>query len=101
MKILNFYEFTALREGVIFSFYEPRICTELCRKGATLNDDMGRPSDFFYSSLVAQFRWDGHRDDCEAPIVDAIQGRWGMFDDTQMFAVYEQADIKAIKAQLP
>ena len=93
MKIASFDEFAALPEGAIFSFYEPRICEGLYRKGATISFD-GGPKDFFYGCLVAQC-WNG-----EPPTVDDIQSRWGAFDYEQQFAIYEPDDIACLVRML-
>lgn len=93
MKILNFEDFCALPEGAIFSYYEPSICTGLCRKGRTILHQ-GKPIDFFETYLWPQC-WNG-----DAPIVDDIESRWGEFQYDQLFAVLEENDIQVIRNML-
>ena len=87
MKIVNFKEFAALEAGTIFSYYRPAICEGLYRKDDTIESE-GKAIDFFETPIEACC-WNG-----EAPTVDGISGRWGMFDYDQQFAVYEEKDIE-------
>lgn len=94
MKIIGFEDFAASPVGTIFSYYEPAICNGLYRKGETLRDGGGDTIDFFESTIMAAC-WNG-----EHPVVDDIQCRWGMYDFSQQFAVYEPKDIEAMVAML-
>ena len=94
MKILNFKDFCALPAGTIFSYYEPAFCTGLYRKGDTISWD-GEPHDFWEASLVPQC-WNG-----EHPIVNGTESRWALYEEDQLFAVLEDADIQTIRDMLP
>jgi hypothetical protein len=93
MKILNFKDFCALPAGAIFSYYKPAVCTELNRKGDTISWE-GEPSDFFEAHLVPQCRNDAR------PTVDNVESRWGLYQQDQLFAVLEDADIQTIRDML-
>jgi len=89
MKITSFKEFAELPEGTVYSYFEPFITRGLMRKGETIYSEE-RPIDFFFASIQAECEM------MEPPAVDTIEGRWGLFDDEQLFAVYEPEDIAAM-----
>jgi hypothetical protein len=91
MLILNFDKFAALPAGAIFSFYEPAVCQGLYRKEDTLFRDTGEPRDFFLESLVPNC-WNG-----EHPSIGEGTFRWGAYDFDQLFAVFEEEDLKCLR----
>jgi hypothetical protein len=93
MKIVGFKEFCALPVGAIFSYYEPDICEGLYRKGETILLK-GEPIDYFQAYLVPEC-WNG-----EAPTVDEIESRWGLYEEDQQYAVFEPADIQVLLGML-
>jgi len=89
MKIVGFDEFCRLPVGTVFSYWKPCIVAGLYRRGEVISRD-GGPQDFFEASLIA-CSYNG-----DAPAVDLIESRWGMFDYDQQFLVYEAAEIEVI-----
>lgn len=89
MKVMGFEEFAVLPPGTIFSYFEPMVVDGLFRKGDTILHD-GKPGDYFEGFLTAQC-WNG-----EPPTVDDIESRWGAFDYSQQYAVYEPEDIATL-----
>jgi hypothetical protein len=85
-------------EGVVFTKYEPCIFGDLLIKGETCTND------FFYQSLVGEFGAPdsgAHHElldraerqgESIAPDFD-VQERDGLFDDDQLFAVWEGDDV--------
>jgi hypothetical protein len=102
MKILTFDEFAALPPGTLFSYYEPTICIGLYRKGETLlnssspGDNINLPFDYFETSLVP-ICWNGQ----EPPTLEGVETRWGEYEDGQLYAVFEPADIETLRSLLP
>src|SRR5262245_48431229 len=93
MKIVNFDELVKLPKGTIYSDYEPCVCDGLFRFESVIEYE-GGPKDFFYTSLIGQC------DNGEAPVVDDVMSRWGLFDYNAQFAVYEKADLTLIKSMI-
>jgi len=97
MKILNFYEFAALPEGAIYSNWEPHVARDLCIKGETLNSsEDGRACDFFYRSLLPEWDWQNEKVE-----IQELWSRWGEYDDTVLFAVYDAEDVAMVKGLMP
>lgn len=89
MRIVNFHEFCGLPDGTVFSYWDPCVVEGLYRRGSVISFDAG-PKDFYESSLIAA-SWN-----CEFPVCDLVESRWGMFNYDQLFLVYEQQDIAVI-----
>ena len=98
MFIVNRKTFLAMPEGTVFAKYEPCIFGELMVKGETWTND------FLYQS----FGWidtDGEpfvvlskmeKSQVISCPVDVSTRRDGLFDEDQLFAIYENEDIRAI-----
>ena len=98
MYIANRKTFLEMPEGTVFAKYQPCIFGELMVKGETWSND------FLYQSF-------GWIETDEEPFivlskmeksqvvrcpVDTSMRRDGLFDEDQLFAIYETEDIKAI-----
>lgn len=98
MKIVNLEKFRELPVGTIYSKYEPCVLIGLMSKGETWEVD------FLYDDLIANVECDSSEDmfdKCnkmekgESIGLDFdFTGRDGMFEDDQLFAIYEKVDIE-------
>lgn len=104
MKIVNRKEFLEMPRGTVYSKYEPTIFDELCVKMSDSEDGWG--NDWIYLSLT-----DGFIKGTEHDVGDLIglehfefdmEGtvRDGLFDNDQLFAVYDENDILKLIAKL-
>lgn len=105
MKIVDLSTFRAMPAGTLFSKYEPCYFEDLSIKGETMAFDfLVQPiadaiecngSDKFVAKL------DGaHITGASLAMDFDCQGRDGCFDDGQLFAVWERADVEALIARL-
>lgn len=106
MRIVKRPAFLSLPAGVVFSTYEPCVFGELMLKGDTIGND------FYCASLVGAVAWSTSGDIYER--CDAMEregssfpadfesfGRDGSFaPGTQLYAIYEPADIQRLIATL-
>jgi len=99
MRLVTRKEFLSLPNGILFRKYEPRIFGELCIKRESIKD-----IDFF----VQYLDWievDGTEEEHEVyeraekhssyeffPEWD-MEGRDGLFEEDQMFAIYSKEDV--------
>lgn len=88
MRIVNRREFLELPPGVIYSEYVPAVCTGLFVKGESYTND------YLESSLVPNC-WN-----MQEPSFDEDQTRNGMFDDNQLYVVFEAADLELFRQRL-
>lgn len=95
MKVMTLAEFLNQPPGVLFSFWEPCVSRGLHVKGETLDGFDGRLIDFFYQDLLPQSDGGGG-----PPAFEDVGERWGAFDETQLFAVYEADDIALLSRLL-
>lgn len=105
MKIVNRETFLAMPEGTLFSKYHPCVFEDLCIKGETWD------SDFQVQQVVDAIECTGsgdfsnrlHRSEIlgeSLPMDFNCMGRDGCFDDDQLFAVWERADVEALIVRL-
>lgn len=103
MKIVNRETFLKMPSGTLFMKYEPCVFFDLCEKRATIHD-----IDFWYISITnnidsantGEFVDSLTRAENDGVSINLSfdMSRDGIFDDKQLFAVYEKADIiKLIK----
>jgi len=105
MKIVDKETFLKLPSGVLFSFYQRIIFTDLCVKAETISET----SDFSFLSIVGNVESGSSEDffeKCERALEqgerlnlsfdmkDTI--REGMFNPEQKFAVYEKEDLAGL-----
>ena len=105
MKIIDLKKFRTLPEGVVFLKYKPQFFEELCVKGETWDYD------FLSAGLTANILCNGS-EDYERILSNAENnsnlslklgfdgGRDGFFEESQLFAVYEQSDIDQLIEEL-
>lgn len=105
MKIVNRETFLALPEGILFAKYEPNVFEDLCIKGETWGND------FLVQQITDAIAYQGSDDfgdrldesqstGCSLPMDFNRLGRDGCFDDDQLFAIWERADVEALIARL-
>jgi hypothetical protein len=108
MRIVNRTEFLALPAGTVFNKYSPHNFGPLSVKEDTLEND------FVYQDLNDPYpsgandcgEWDGAltalaEDSGKTTALDYnYPGRDGLFDEGQLFAVYDSDDVKALIIRL-
>lgn len=105
MKIINRKAFLGLPANTVFSKYEPCCFENLCIKGDTL------PYDFTLQSIEDAIDCCGSEDfankldDAEKNGISLkmdfdCMARDGMFDENQLFAVWEKSDVVALIERL-
>lgn len=104
MKILNRKEFLLLPENTLFAKYHPCVIGELAIKGETFGNDFyvqsiadsieANDTGEFIEKLAAAENGEDIRLDLNC------EGRDGMFDDDQLFMVYDKQDVEAIIKRL-
>ena len=92
--------------GTVFSYYEPCIFTQLMIKA----DDGGWGNDFLIDNLIGAVENESSGDFSEKcgrmergeslPVDFDFTGREGLFDDDQLFAIYEEEDKKKLIKRL-
>ena len=106
MRIVDRTTFLALPAGTVFAKYAPQYFDELAIKGETSGPD------FYVQQLVPWF--EGAEDDASySEAINAImngqpsppldyhcEARDGLFDDDQLFAVFDELDLSALIARL-
>lgn len=106
MKIVDRKTFLAMPAGTVFSKYQPCAFGELQIKGDTVAD-----VDFYTQDLVGAIEHNSSDDFADTLLAaqrDAtsvrmdfeFQGRDGMFDKEQLFAVWERVDVEELLARL-
>ena len=107
MKIVSLSIFLSLPPGTLFSKYSPCAFDELLIKG----DSCSGAPDFFYQSIASAVDCNGssdlmdvldkaERDGTSVSMDFDCQGRDGMFEQGQLFAVWESADVEAFMTRL-
>lgn len=107
MIIVNKKEFYNLPSGTLYSEFKPMCFTDLKIKQETLKDNKGNPIDFFYENLIGNIESVSSGDFYDK-LEEAIKNkvslpmnfsdlyRDGLFDDSQMFAIYETQDLEGL-----
>lgn len=109
MKIVNRDTFIGLPSGVIFSKYKPCVFGELMIKGESIIFDNG--NDFYYQDIAdaidchdsgefADKLFDSEANGTNLPMDFECQGRDGLFDKEQLFAVWSADDVADLMARL-
>ena len=107
MKIVSRKQLMEMPSGTVFSYYEPCIFRGLYIKDS--DPEAGYP-DFSVSDLIGAVEntsSDDYSDQCERmergesrPTDFEMSGREGLFDDKQLFGVYEDEDKAKLAARL-
>ena len=106
MKIVNLKTFRSMPEGTVFMKFEPCIFGSLCVKAGTMESDFVAASltdeiDANDSVEMADKLFAAMQDpNLSIPVYFEAYSRDGMFEDDQMFAVYEKADIEGLVKKL-
>jgi hypothetical protein len=103
MKILNRKQFLKTPRNTLWSYYEPCCFRELNIK---TSNDKDWENDFVYYGLIAEFNTKNSNEFVEicermelgesVPQSFEETTREGMFEDEQLFLVYEKEDIKGL-----
>jgi hypothetical protein len=105
VKIINRKQFLALPEGVLFSKYKPYSFEPPLVKGESM------PNDFGYQDIVYAVKCGGSDDMMNILEESELTGssfdmdfdcgsRDGLFEDAQLFVVWEKKDLDMLKALL-
>ena len=105
MRIINLKEFRAMPENTVFAKYKPCSFGDLRIKGETWEHD------FLCQEIVSAIECSGS-DEFASKLDNALehgasikmdfdcQGRDGLFDDDQLFAVWENEDVERLIERL-
>jgi hypothetical protein len=107
MKIITRAEMLKMPVGTVYSRYEPCVFSELYVKA----DDAGNyENDWLYDALIGAVKTNSSEEfieKCElmekgeSHDVDfESTGRDGLFDDEQLYAIYEKVDVEKLIARL-
>ena len=106
MKIVDRKTFLEMPEGILFSKYEPCYFGDIAIKGGTFPEY----GDFCHQLIADSIELSGTEtlsDKCtmmehgeSVPVDLECQGRDGLYDADQLFAVWESADIEALISRL-
>ena len=109
MKIINRNEFLKLPSYTLYSKYEPCIFDDICIKGESMIWDSG--NDFIYTP-IADVVDSSSSSNFYDKLADAVDNktslsvdlecgsRDGLYDDDQLFAIWEKEDIQKLIASL-
>lgn len=111
MKIVDRQTFLAMPAGTVFSTYEPVIFGPLMIKGETIHGGSGKAIDFFEQQIADAVECDDSgefMDVLEAARCDGgsfrmdleTESREGLFDDDQLYAVWEKDDLVSLIKRL-
>lgn len=108
MRLVGFKEFMSLPEGTVFAKYSPCVFEGTCIKG----DNCMEGQDFYYSDLSTGFHNCGTdmmydlalvmeaSPEFRSPLFFSSQMRDGIFDEDQLFAIWDKSDITTMIARL-
>jgi len=110
MRIVDRQTFLAMPAGTVFSKYEPCVFGNLEIKGESTTRAQGEFVDFWSQDLAGALKAessDAYLDACDAAeagqsiAIDLdCQSRDGLYEQGQLFAVWEQEDIQALIQRL-
>lgn len=106
MRIVNRKEFLTLPVGTVFAEYEPCIVGDMRIKGDNCGDN-----DWFYQEIdlsldchdsgeMVELLDESEKTGKSIPMDFDCQSRDGAFAETQLYAVYEKADVRQLIARL-
>lgn len=101
MKIVDRAAFLAMPDGTVFAKYQPHVFDELAIKGETMGGDFvvqdlnpwftTTTGDDYFDQLIAI-----QAGEPSPPLDYDCAGRDGLFDQDQLFAVFDRADLEAL-----
>jgi len=105
MRVVNRSVFLSLPAGTIFCKFEPLIFGDLLIKGETSSND------FMYQSIADAVDYENTdhfvdlmdkaaKDGASVAMDFDCQSRDGLFDDNQLFAIWERQDVEGLIARL-
>jgi hypothetical protein len=105
MKIIDLQTFREMPSGILFSKYQPTYFGDLCVKDETLEND------FYVSQIQDAIECESSEEFAELCIKAEKEGislkmdfdticRDGMFEEDQLFAVWEKEDIEQLIVKL-
>lgn len=109
MKIVNRNTFLSMPEGTVYSKYEPIFFGPLCIKGETIHREGA--GDFWYQNIADAIDSDNQaemellmdsaeRNGSSVPLYLHSEFRDGLYDEHQLFAVWEPNDVTALIVRL-
>ena len=103
MKIITRADLMKMPSGTVFSYYEPCTFTGLYIKDSEPEPDY---PDFNVSDLIGAIECNSHNDfstKCQQmvlgesmPVDFESSGREGLFEDEQLFSIYEKQDVEKL-----
>lgn len=106
MRTVDRATFLQLPAGTVFAKYEPQVLDEVCIREDTVHGDFvvqhldpwfeGYDDSLAYHDVLEAMRLGA----TSPPVDYEYCGRDGLFDDDQMFAVWDKADVMALIARL-
>lgn len=111
MRIVDRATFLAMPAGTLYAKYEPCVFGELqVKEGTCYAADRVTRIDFYTQQLIPWFNGTQSSSDYFDTLEAAEKGtptpafdmpaRDGLFDDDQLFAIFERADVEALIAKL-
>lgn len=103
MRVCKLQEILRQPVGTVFSSFDPRVVEGLFVKESSLPDDEGKLIDFFHRRLLAEpvplsfYRRDDDDTKTEFRPIGESSGRWANYDNEELFIIYEEADLVAIR----
>lgn len=108
MKIISRDKFMKMPIGTVFSYYEPCSFRNLNIKVSDLSG--GYINDFLYDSVIGSINSESSTDFMDkcvqmekgdsVPVDFEQTSREGLFDDGQLFAIYEKKDVEKLIKRL-
>ncbi len=105
MRIVNRTTFLSLPAGTLFSKYQPHCFDDLCIKGDTLGSDfyvqqINDAVDCHDSSEFGDILDTSERTGESFALDLECESRDGMFDEEQLFAVWDESDVRNLIERL-
>jgi hypothetical protein len=103
MRIVGPQTFLSMPNGTVYAKYEPKFFGEICIKDETI----AGTTDFRYRNLVTldvessneriELLDLAEENGCSFPLDFYCEGRDGIFDKYQLYAVFERADVEGLR----
>ncbi len=104
MRVCKLQEMLRQPVGTIFSAFDPMIVSGLFRKEESIADRNGKLIDFFHRSLLAEPAPLVKQSDDDTKVeftpLGRANGRWANYDNEELFIVYEESDLVALRSAI-
>lgn len=110
MKIIDRKTFMSLPSGTVYAKYAPQYFQEICIKGDSIIGNDGGYIDWFEQTILqvesecsdhqSDILWSAEEEGRSFALDLDYEGRDGLFEDGEKFAVYETQDVKQLIARL-